>query len=276
MPTVDRDLAIKSHARSIKALMDYIDGHEPEPPSVLLDAQGCDLGRWLDGDGARFASLTEYTKLRTLHAQYHQDLSEITALVKAGDSVSALARLKHGSEFAELTRGLMLAFDELCERIDKELGEGRSMGPNKRIALIAHDRKKRELLDWVLDNLATLRAHRFWATGTTGKLIQEHCPELALTRLKSGPLGGDQQVGAMIAEGEIDVLIFFIDSMTPQPHDVDVKALIRLSTLYNIPMANNRATADFLITSPLFASAYQPVQDDLASSIPRRAEAPPS
>lgn len=148
------------------------------------------------------------------------------------------------------------------------------MSPNstpipKRIALIAHDEKKLELLEWVQHNQAALRPHRLWATGTTGRVITEHCPELSVIRLKSGPLGGDQQVGAMIAAGEIDALFFFIDPMSPQPHDVDVKALMRLSTLYNIPTAHNRATADFLITSPLFASAYTPQLPDLDAYVRR-------
>lgn len=139
----------------------------------------------------------------------------------------------------------------------------------KRIALIAHDEKKLEMLEWVEHNRTALRPHRLWATGTTGRVIAERCPDLALTRLKSGPLGGDQQVGAMIATGEIDALFFFIDPMSPQPHDVDVKALTRLSTLYNIPTAHNRATADFLITSPLFATSYTPQLPDLEAYVQR-------
>lgn len=131
------------------------------------------------------------------------------------------------------------------------------METRKRIALIAHDRKKPELLHWVQRNIDQLRAHRFWATGTTGKVILDACSELDLTRLQSGPLGGDAQVGAMITEGRIDVLIFFMDAMTAQPHDVDVKALTRLATVHNIPMALNPATADFIISSPFFTSDYQ-------------------
>ncbi len=127
----------------------------------------------------------------------------------------------------------------------------------KRIALVAHDAKKDDLIDWVKTNAEMLARHRFWSTGTTGKRIKEACPALDLTPLRSGPLGGDQQLGARIAEGAIDVLIFFIDPMSPMPHDVDVKALTRLSTLYNVATANNRATADFLIASPLFAQAYR-------------------
>ena len=137
------------------------------------------------------------------------------------------------------------------------------MQASKRIALVAHDETKRDLLEWVQHNAEKFRGHRFWSTGTTGKLLKEHCPELDITRLKSGPRGGDQKIGSMIADGELDMLIFFIDPMSPQPHDVDVKALTRLTTLYNIPMANNRATADFLVSSPLFEQPYQPLSRDL-------------
>jgi methylglyoxal synthase len=131
------------------------------------------------------------------------------------------------------------------------------MQPLKRIALVAHDDRKDDLVDWVRTNAGALQRHRFWATGTTGRRVGEACPSLDLTALKSGPLGGDQQLGARIAQGEIDILIFFIDPLSPMPHDVDVKALTRLSTLYNVATATNRATADFLITSPLFAAEYQ-------------------
>jgi methylglyoxal synthase len=127
----------------------------------------------------------------------------------------------------------------------------------KRIALVAHDAKKAELVHWVMANAETLGRHSFWATGTTGKRIQEARPELEVRALKSGPLGGDQQIGAKIAEGEIDILIFFTDAMSPHPHDADVRALTRLSTLYNVAMATNRTTADFLIASPLFGEPYE-------------------
>lgn len=130
------------------------------------------------------------------------------------------------------------------------------MDARKRIALVAHDDRKDDLVDWVRTNRQTLGRHIFWSTGTTGGRIRQACPELDLTPLKSGPLGGDQQLGARIAEGGIDVLIFFIDPLSPMPHDVDVKALTRLSTLYNVATATNRATADFLIASPLFDQAY--------------------
>lgn len=131
------------------------------------------------------------------------------------------------------------------------------MQATKRIALVAHDRKKPELVGWVRGNEAMLARHLLWSTGTTGARIREACPELRLTALRSGPLGGDQQIGALIAEGLIDILIFFTDPLSPLPHDVDVKALTRLATLYNVACATNRATADFLIASPYFETAYE-------------------
>lgn len=127
----------------------------------------------------------------------------------------------------------------------------------KRIALVAHDAKKAELIDWVRTNETALEPHRLWATGTTGGRLREACPGLEVTLLKSGPLGGDQQIGAKIAEGDIDILIFFADAMSPHPHEPDVRALSRLSTLYNIAMATNRSTADFLISAPQFAAPYK-------------------
>lgn len=125
------------------------------------------------------------------------------------------------------------------------------------IALVAHDARKPELVSWVNDHLAALEPHDLVATGTTGGMIQAACPSLTIKRMNSGPLGGDQQMGAMIAEGRLDMLFFFTDPMTPMPHDVDVKALTRLSVLYDIPMACNRATAEFLINSPLFVQGYE-------------------
>jgi len=118
--------------------------------------------------------------------------------------------------------------------------------------MVAHDAKKTELLKWAKYNKDILKDHTLYATGTTGSLINDECPSLKVSLLKSGPLGGDQQVGAMITDGKIDLLVFFTDPMTTQPHDVDVKALTRLSVLYNLPMASNKATADYMITSPLF------------------------
>jgi methylglyoxal synthase len=126
----------------------------------------------------------------------------------------------------------------------------------KRIALIAHDQKKPVLLEWVRRNLDTLRPHRFWATGTTGGVIAEACPKLDITRLLSGPLGGDAQIGAMIAEGRLDLLVFFIDPLAAQPHDVDVKALTRLAMVHDLPVACAPATADLVIASPVFAAAH--------------------
>ena len=127
----------------------------------------------------------------------------------------------------------------------------------KRIALVAHDEKKQDLLDWVRYNQDKLAKHQIWATGTTGSVIAGQC-NLDITRLKSGPLGGDQQLGAMIANRELDILIFFWDPMTAQPHDVDVKALLRMSVLYNVATACNRSSADFIITSLLFEEQYEP------------------
>ncbi len=115
------------------------------------------------------------------------------------------------------------------------------------VALIAHDQKKDEMVDFVRDNQATLGAFALYATGTTGGRILEACPDLTLTRMKSGPVGGDQQIGSLIADGRISALIFFIDALSPLPHDVDVKALTRLAVVYDIPMALNRRTADILI-----------------------------
>jgi methylglyoxal synthase len=126
----------------------------------------------------------------------------------------------------------------------------------KRIALVAHDGRKADLLDWIRFNRGTLSKHFLFATGTTGQLITEET-NLPVYRFKSGPLGGDQQLGAKIAENDLDMLIFFWDPLEPQPHDPDVKALLRLAVLYNIPTASNRATADFLIASPLMTDEYE-------------------
>lgn len=135
------------------------------------------------------------------------------------------------------------------------------MNQRKRIALVAHDGKKKELLNWVIDNKESLQNHDLCGTGTTGGLIAENCG-LKVKRYKSGPLGGDQQIGALISDGGLDILIFFWDPMTAQPHDVDVKALLRMSVLYNVALACNRASADYLITSPLFHNEYADTVDD--------------
>ena len=126
----------------------------------------------------------------------------------------------------------------------------------KRIALIAHDNCKDDLLDWARYNRGTLAAHELFATVTTGEVLGTEL-DLDITRFFSGPLGGDQQVGAGIAEGRIDFVIFFWDPLEPQPHDVDVKALLRVAVVHNVPIACNRATADFLLSSPLMNREYE-------------------
>ena len=131
-----------------------------------------------------------------------------------------------------------------------------AMNPRKRIALVAHDGQKQNLVEWAEYNRGTLGAHEIWATGTTGAMMEEVLG-LHVHKLFSGPLGGDQQIGAMIVEGKIDCLIFFWDPLEPQPHDPDVKALLRMAVVWNIPTACDRATADFLISSPLLKSAYE-------------------
>ncbi len=152
------------------------------------------------------------------------------------------------------------------------------MKKKKTIGIVAHDNRKKDILEWVSWNWEALASHRLVCTGTTGKLtddiLKEKCRENNtippdVMRLKSGPLGGDQQLGAMIAEGKIDVLIFFWDPMQPQPHDVDVKALLRISVLYNIPTASNRSTADFMVSSELFHEEYEPFIKDYSGYIKR-------
>ncbi len=132
-----------------------------------------------------------------------------------------------------------------------------AMPRRKAIALVAHDNKKADLLEWARYNRGSLEQHDLYATGTTGKMLSEALVELKVKRLLSGPLGGDQQIGAMIAAGELDALVFFWDPLEPQPHDPDVKALLRIAVLYNIPTACNRASADFVISSPLILEEYE-------------------
>ena len=147
----------------------------------------------------------------------------------------------------------------------------------KTVALVAHDNRKQDLMEWVEYNYMRLINKKLVCTGTTGQLVKEtlekHIPAGKkvedIVLLKSGPLGGDQQLGAMIAEGKIDMVIFLWDPMEPQPHDVDVKALLRIAVMYNVPTANNRSTADFLITSELYSTDYQPILKDYSTYIKR-------
>jgi len=126
----------------------------------------------------------------------------------------------------------------------------------KKIVLVAHDNMKKDLLEWASYNKVLLKGHELFATGTTGNLLSEELG-LDVNCFMSGPLGGDQQIGAKIAEGGVDILVFFWDPLEPQPHDVDVKALLRLAVVYNVPTACNRSTADFLISSPLMKNNYE-------------------
>ena len=142
------------------------------------------------------------------------------------------------------------------------------MREDKRIALIAHDNCKDELLDWARYNRHTLSGHVLFATGTTGELLSSELG-LEITRFFSGPLGGDQQVGAGIAEGRIDFVIFFWDPLEPHPHDVDVKALLRIAVVYNIPIACTRASADFMLSSPLMREEYERLITDPTEKVKR-------
>lgn len=136
------------------------------------------------------------------------------------------------------------------------------------IALLAHENKKRDLLEWAKFNRVHLGSHELFATATTGALLADELG-LPVTRLQSGPLGGDLQIGAKITEGAVDLLLFFWDPLEPQPHDPDVKALLRIAVVWNIPVACNRATADFLISSPLFNADYERIVPHYSSSVPR-------
>ena len=135
------------------------------------------------------------------------------------------------------------------------------MAPDKKIALVAHDNKKRDLLEWAKFNRDLLAHHEVYATGTTGENLERRLG-LTVKKLQSGPLGGDQQIGAKIVSNEIDFLIFFWDPLEPQPHDPDVKALLRMAVVWNIPIACNRASADFMISSPLMEGEYNRLVPD--------------
>jgi methylglyoxal synthase len=149
----------------------------------------------------------------------------------------------------------------------------------KTIALVAHDNMKKDLIEWVEYNWETLISHKLVCTGTTGKLVEQSLlnksnsnknNSINIQKLKSGPLGGDQQLGALISEGKIDVVIFFWDPMLPQPHEVDVKALLRITVVYNVPTACNRASAEFMITSPFFYGTYKPQVKDYSVYLNRK------
>ena len=145
------------------------------------------------------------------------------------------------------------------------------MSAKKKIALVAHDEKKQDLLAWARFNQALLKQHDLYATGTTGTLLEQELG-IPIHKLQSGPLGGDQQIGAKIAGEEIDLLIFFWDPLTPQPHDSDVRALLRIAVVWNIPVACNRASADFMIASPLLSGTYERFSPDYHSYTARMDE----
>ncbi len=144
----------------------------------------------------------------------------------------------------------------------------KQLNARKRIALIAHDHKKEEMSQWAIFNKTTLARHELFATGTTGKMVEEAL-DRTVKKFLSGPLGGDQQIGSLIATGEIDIVIFFWDPMEAQPHDTDVKALLRLCAVWNIPMACDRSTADFIITSPFMHEPYEAIIPDYNSYLKR-------
>ncbi len=139
--------------------------------------------------------------------------------------------------------------------------EFQAIGEIKNIALVAHDHKKKSLIEWAKYNLVELSKHKIYATGTTGNLLEMEL-EIPVVKLQSGPLGGDQQIGAKISEGLIDFLIFFWDPLEQQPHDPDVKALLRIAVVWNIPVACNRATADFMFSSILMNEQYRKINPD--------------
>jgi methylglyoxal synthase len=147
----------------------------------------------------------------------------------------------------------------------------RKLASRKRIAMVAHDKKKKDLIEWAVFNKTVLARHELFATGTTGILLEDKL-DRPVKRLLSGPIGGDQQIGAMIATNEIDVLIFFWDPMEAQPHDSDVKALLRVAIAWNCIVANDRSTADFILTSPLMQAEYAVELPDYSSYLNRKIE----
>ena len=147
--------------------------------------------------------------------------------------------------------------------------EKRQIPERKTIAMVAHDNKKAELIEWAVYNKTYLARHDLIATGTTGTMLEEQL-DRPVKKVFSGPLGGDQQLGAMIAEGKVDMLIFFWDPMEAQPHDSDVKALLRLGVAWNILLACDRATADFMVTSPLMQESYEAIIPDYSTYLKRR------
>jgi methylglyoxal synthase len=155
--------------------------------------------------------------------------------------------------------------------------QGDVMKKIKNIALVAHDNRKKDLIEWIEWNYASIIEHKLICTGTTGAMVEhalkknlkKEATDFHITKLKSGPLGGDQQLGALITEGKVDVVVFLWDPMQPQPHDVDVKALLRIAVLYNVPIACNRSTADFIISSSLIDQEYTPVTKNYESYIKR-------
>jgi methylglyoxal synthase len=149
--------------------------------------------------------------------------------------------------------------------------QGGSLTARKSIGLVAHDAKKQDLAQWATYNHELLAQHDLYATGTTGTLLERELG-VPVAKLKSGPLGGDQQLGALISDGRIDLLIFFWDPLEPQPHEPDVKALLRIAVVWNIPVACNRATADFLISSPLMSGEYERFLPDYGEYLRRHDE----
>ena len=148
------------------------------------------------------------------------------------------------------------------------MDQNRRLQERKRIALVAHDAKKKQLIDWAVSHKIVLARHELIATGTTGKLLEDEL-DRPVRKMLSGPLGGDQQIGSMIATGDIDIMIFFWDPMEAQPHDSDVKALLRVAIAWNCLIACDKSTADFLLTSPLMHTEYEVEVPDYSTYLKR-------